>query len=87
MLFGVLGALIQIKIKKLIAYSSVSTVGYILAGLFGDTVSLVQYGLFYLLVYILNIIPIFILLLNYRINNRYSIENISSFSSLCYQNK
>ena len=86
MLFGVFGALIQRKIKKLIAYSSISTVGYILAGLSGDTLILVQYCLFYLFVYIFNIIPIFIFLLNYRINNKFCLDNVRSFSSLFHQN-
>lgn len=87
MLFGLFGALIQYKIKKLIAYSSISTVGYILAGLSGDTVLLVQYSIFYLFIYVLNIIPIFIIILNYRINNINCMDNISSFSSMFFQNK
>lgn len=87
MFFGLFGALVQYKIKKLIAYSSISAVGYILAGLSGDTVLLVQYSVFYLFIYVLNIIPIFIIILNYRINNLNCIDNISSFYSLFYQNK
>jgi NADH-quinone oxidoreductase subunit N len=87
MFSGVFGALIQRKIKKLIAYSSVSTIGYLLASLSGDNVLMVQQCLLYLAVYILNIVPIFIILLNYRINNNISIDNIRSFSSLYSQNK
>jgi NADH:ubiquinone oxidoreductase subunit 2 (subunit N) len=87
MLLGVFGALIQRKIKKLIAYSSVSTVGYVLAGLSINTISSVQYSIFYLLIYVFNVIPIFILLLNYRISNKYSMDHISSLASLCHQNK
>lgn len=87
MLFGLFGALIQYKIKKLIAYSSISAVGYILAGLSGDSVLLVQYSILYLFVYVLNVLPIFIIILNYRINNLSCIHNIGSLSSLFYQNK
>lgn len=87
MILGLFGALIQYKIKKLIAYSSISAVGYILAGLSGDTILLVQYSIFYLFIYVLTILPIFIILLNYRINNLYCVDNISSFYSLFYQNK
>jgi NADH:ubiquinone oxidoreductase subunit 2 (subunit N) len=87
MLSGVLGALIQKKLKRLIAYSPVSTIGYIIAGIFGDTVSSVQYCLFHLFVYIFNIIPIFIILLNYRVNDTNRVDHIRSFSNICYQNK
>ena len=87
MLSGVFGALIQRKVKKLIAYSSVSTVGYILASLSGDNVLMVQQCILYLIVYILNILPVFIILLNYRINNKSCIDNIRSFSSMYAQNK
>jgi NADH-quinone oxidoreductase subunit N len=87
MLSGVFGALIQRKIKKLIAYSSVSTVGYILSSLSGDNVLMVQQCIFYLIVYLLNIVPIFIIILNYRVNNSGVIDNIRSFSSIYSSNK
>jgi NADH-quinone oxidoreductase subunit N len=87
MLSGVFGALIQRKIKKLVAYSSVSTVGYILSSLSADNVLMVQQCFLYVLVYLFNIVPIFIIVLNYRVNNRSCVDNIRSFSSLYASNK
>lgn len=84
---GILGALVQKKIKKLIAYSSITTIGYILASLSCHNALLVQYSFFYLFVYIFNIIPIFILLLNYRINNVRVLDSIYSMTTLFTQNK
>ncbi len=84
---GVAGALVQKKIKKLIAYSSITTIGYVLASLSCHSVLLVQYSLYYLFIYIFNILPIFILLLNYRINNKRTLDSMYSFTTLFYQNR
>lgn len=86
MFSGVYGALIQRKIKKFIAYSSVSTVGYILASLSGDNILMVQQCLFYITVYVLTLVPIFLLVLNYRLSNQLCIDYIRSFSSTYTQN-
>jgi len=87
LLSGVAGALIQKKVKKLIAYSSITTVGYILAALSCHNTLLVHYSLLYLFVYVFNIIPVFVLILNYRINNVATIDSVYSFTTLFSQNK
>jgi len=79
LLAGIIGGLIQRKIKKLIAYSSISTIGFLLAGLSGDSLLLVQYSLVLLVVYVLTIVPIFVILLNYR---RYSVGTLDSIYAI-----
>jgi NADH-quinone oxidoreductase subunit N len=86
-LSGVAGGLAQKKIKKLIAYSSITTIGYILAALSCHSIILVQYSLFYLFIYVLNIIPVFILLVNYRINNVKTLDSMYCFTTLYHQNR
>jgi NADH-quinone oxidoreductase subunit N len=87
MMAGASGAFIQKRIKKLIAYSSVSAIGYVLAGLSGDNIILVQQCLLYIPVYIMNISPIFVILVNYRVNNVTNIDSINSFASIYAQNR
>jgi NADH-quinone oxidoreductase subunit N len=84
---GVAGALVQKKIKKLIAYSSITTIGYILASLSCHSVLLVHYSLYYLFIYVFNILPIFVLLLNYRIYNVRTLDSMYSFTTLFHQNR
>lgn len=85
MLFGVFGGLLQRKIKKFIAYSSVSTIGYILAGIYCNNILATQQCLLYLFVYVINIIGIFIIIISYRM--QYGIDNIRQLSGLYIQNK
>jgi NADH-quinone oxidoreductase subunit N len=86
MSLGVFGALVQRRIKRLIAYSSISTIGYIIAGISGDSILLTQQSLLYLFIYIINIVPLFIIVLNYRINNVQCLDSIRQFSALYSQN-
>ena len=87
MVLGLLGALVQTKIKKILAYSSVTTTGFILAGISSGDIYSISQSLLYLIVYILNITPIFIFILNYRFNNKESIDSITFLSGLYNQNK
>ena len=59
MILGSVGALSQNKIKRLLAYSSIGHVGYLLAGLCCGTIEGVQGLLIYLVVYVLMTINIF----------------------------
>ena len=59
MILGAVGALSQNKIKRLLAYSSIGHVGYLLAGLCCGTIEGVQGLLIYLVVYILMTVNIF----------------------------
>ena len=59
-------ALNQSKIKRLIAYSSISNAGFLLAGLTLSTYSGLQTLVFYLVVYIIMLIGLFTVLLSLR---------------------
>ena len=59
MILGAVGALSQNKIKRLLAYTSIGHVGYLLAGLCCGTIEGVQGLLIYLVVYILIYVNIF----------------------------
>jgi NADH-quinone oxidoreductase subunit N len=83
---GVFGALVQRRIKRLIAYSSISTIGYILAGVSGDSIVLTQQCLMYPLIYITNILSIFVVMLNYRFADGQCMDNIRHLSGLYTQN-
>nr|BDN85833.1 NADH dehydrogenase subunit 2 [Microheliella maris] len=61
---GVLGALYQRKIKRLIAYSAISHVGYLLLGLSAGTIESIQAIFFYLLIYILMTVGLFTIILS-----------------------
>ena len=87
MCFGTVGALIQRRIKRLLAYSTVTTVGYLLAGLSGGTVSLVQYTILYVFTYVMAILPIFIILLNYRVNNMQCMSTVQHVAAMYHKNK
>ena len=63
LLIGSLAALSQTKIKRLLAFSSIGHVGYLLAGLACGTLEGVQALLIYLVVYIVMNITIFAILL------------------------
>jgi len=59
MILGAVAALSQNKIKRLLAYSSIGHVGYLLAGLCCGTIEGIQGLLIYLVVYVLMTINIF----------------------------
>lgn len=85
---GTLGALYQSKLKKLLAYSAISHIGFILIGL----ITLNSFGLFallfYILVYIIISINIFSMILGLRkLDNNTKIKKINEFSVLFKSNK
>jgi hypothetical protein len=59
MLIGTLGAINQKKIKRLLAYSSIAHVGYLLIGLATGTIEAVESLLVYIVVYVLMLIGAF----------------------------
>ena len=80
---GTLGGLYQTKIKRLLAYSAINHVGFLLIGLIG----IKYFGFFalsfYIMVYIIISINIFtILLVLRRKNNNLKIKKINEFSLL-----
>lgn len=83
---GTIGALTQLKIKKIIAYSSISSCGYFLSFfIFGNNYS-VSLSLNFIISYVLNLMLLFIILINTTINKNRYINNISDFSLLYKKN-
>jgi NADH-quinone oxidoreductase subunit N len=64
MIFGALAALVEKKIRKFFAYSSINQMGFLLIGLVGGTPSTVQTSIIYLIIYIIMNIILFIIVLN-----------------------
>lgn len=64
MLFGSLAAMAQNKIKRLLAFSSISHVGFLLIGFSCGTLEGLQSLIFYLVIYILMTINIFAIILS-----------------------
>ncbi len=81
MLFGAIAAIGQTNLKRLIAYSSISHVGYALAGLATGSNEGIQSSIIYITIYILMNLGFFSCLLMMRRNNKY-FENIEDLSGL-----
>ncbi len=82
MLFGAIAAIGQTNLKRLIAYSSISHVGYALAGLATGSNDGIQSSVIYITIYILMNLGFFSCLLMMRRNNKYfeDIEDLSGLS-------
>ena len=81
MLFGAIAAIGQTNLKRLIAYSSISHIGYALAGLATGSNEGIQSSVIYITIYILMNLGFFSCLLMMKRNNEYY-ENISDLSGL-----
>ena len=81
MLFGAIAAIGQTNIKRLIAYSSISHIGYALAGLATGSNDGIQSSVIYITIYILMNLGLFSCLLMMKRNNDY-FENIEDLSGL-----
>ncbi len=82
MLFGAIAAIGQTNLKRLIAYSSIGHVGYILAGLATGTNEGIQSSVIYITIYIIMNLGLFSCLLMMKRNNQYyeSIDDLSGLS-------
>jgi NADH-quinone oxidoreductase subunit N len=81
MLVGTFYALYQRKIKRLLAYSSVTNIGYIITSLLNDNVFGFANGLLFISIYIINLVCIFIFFLNlYDAKNKNHIESFYNLS-------
>ena len=85
MIVGALAAIVQENIKRLLAYSSIGHIGYILIGIISGSEDGIQSIIVYLCIYIAMNIAIFSILLSVKVNDTY-IENISSISGLSKKN-
>ena len=81
MLFGAIAAIGQTNLKRLIAYSSISHIGYALAGLATGSNEGIQSSVIYITIYILMNLGFFSCLLMMKRNNEYY-EDISDLSGL-----
>lgn len=78
MFIGTLGAIQQNKIKRLLAYSSIAHVGYLLIGLATGTIESIEALLIYAILYTLTIICIFSIILILSRENFNIIKNDSN---------
>jgi len=81
MLFGAIAAIGQTNIKRLIAYSSIGHIGYILAGLTTGSNDGIQSSIIYIFIYVIMNLGLFSCLLMLRRNDQYY-ENIDDLSGL-----
>lgn len=88
MLFGALGGIFQSKIKKIIAYSSITNVGYFLMCLVNSDFFSVHTGLLYFFIYIINLLGIFYIFSHiYNISGNISIDSINLLCGFSKQNR
>ena len=81
MLFGAVAAIGQTNIKRLIAYSSIGHIGYILAGLSSASNEGIQSSIIYITIYVIMNLGLFSCLLMMKRNNEYY-ENLDDLSGL-----
>ena len=81
-IFGAVAAIGQSNIKRLLAYSSINNVGFVLIGLAAGTQEGVAATLFYLAIYVVMTLGSFIVVLQMRNADGQPIETIASLSGL-----
>ena len=81
MFLGAIAAIAQTNIKRLLAYSSIGHIGYVLIGLASFNVAGVKGSVIYMLIYVLMNIAIFTVILSLKLKDNY-IEKISDLSGL-----
>ena len=81
MFLGAIAAISQSNIKRLLAYSSISHVGYILIGLAAANATGIKGVVIYMVFYVVMNIAVFTIILSLKSNNKF-IEKINEFSGL-----
>ena len=81
MFLGAIAAIRQNNIKRLLAYSSIGHMGYILIGLASSSLLGIKGAVIYIFIYLLMNISIFAIILSLKFENNY-IEKISDLSGL-----
>jgi NADH-quinone oxidoreductase subunit N len=88
MILGLLGAIYQKKIKRLIAFSSISNVGYLLIGFIQENPIALSHSMAYLLLYMINLTGIFIIFLNLWMPKlNIFLERLTLLSGFIFRNK
>ena len=77
-LFGNIIALVQVNIKRLIAYSAIGNMGFILMSVVSYNKSYLEYTIFYAITYMIQILTFFalIIVLNRKANFHYKLEEL-----------
>jgi NADH-quinone oxidoreductase subunit N len=87
LILGSIGGLLQQKIKRLLAYSSIANVGFFLIAFCATFVEGISAVLFYFFIYSFLSIALFFIILNIRyLNNSLKFKNIYEYSSLINSN-
>jgi NADH-quinone oxidoreductase subunit N len=86
MFIGSLASLQQKKIKRLLAYSSISHIGFILIGFTSNLLNSIPYILLYIIIYIIMSINLWTSYLSLNINNK-PIKYLTDLSNLFSYNK
>jgi NADH-quinone oxidoreductase subunit N len=81
-ILGAVGAIGQKNIKRLLAYSSINNVGFMLIGLAAGTQQGVQAVLTYLLVYVVTTIGAFLFVMQLRDGDGQMVESIPAYAGL-----
>lgn len=81
-IFGAIAAIGQTNIKRLLAYSSINNVGFVLVGLAAGTQAGVAAVLFYLTVYVVMTLGSFLIVLQMKGADGQPVESIASLSGL-----
>jgi NADH-quinone oxidoreductase subunit N len=81
-ILGAVGAIGQKSIKRLLAYSSINNVGFMLIGIAAGTPAGVASVLTYLLVYLVTTLGTFLVVLNLRDSDGQLVENIPALAGL-----
>jgi NADH-quinone oxidoreductase subunit N len=86
MLCGSIGAILQKKIKKLIAFSTIAFIGYYLSAFITFNLIVVEDAIYYLFIYIINLIGIFIFILNTTFNKNTIINKLNDVNLISKSN-
>ncbi len=88
MLLGLFSALSQKKIKRLVAFSSVSNIGYLLIAFIQENIQSYTYSIIYFIMYMINITGLFAIFLNLYINKKnHFVERLTLLCGLFIKNK
>ena len=88
MSIGIMLALYQIKLKRIIAYSSVINIGYVLINFYYNNSLILINSLLFIIIYTVNLLTFFIIIANlYDFKNKLFFENISNLNGLYNKQK
>jgi NADH-quinone oxidoreductase subunit N len=86
-ILGAAGAIGQTNIKRLLAYSSINNIGFVLVGLAAGTPEGVSATLFYLAVYVVTVLGSFLAVMQLRDTDGNAVESIASLAGLSQTRK